>query len=119
MKIFQCEKLNIITIGFAIKLEMMIIREDLYPSLDDMDFNSKLTKYKDFTIINTLFKSKLGEEFMLIEDFWFWGYFSTKVEGKNRIIEFNEDKFYTAEFLKPTDENRKIITEFVKILKND
>jgi hypothetical protein len=79
----------------------------------------KLDQYRDFVLINKFFKEKLGNEFMLIEDLWFWGYFSTKGNGKNRIIEFNEDKFYTAEFLKPTIENRKRISEFIKILKNE
>jgi superfamily II DNA or RNA helicase len=59
---FQCKKLNTIIIGFVIKLEMMIIREDLYPSLDDMDFNSKLTKYKDFTIKGTIHSPKNVKE---------------------------------------------------------
>jgi hypothetical protein len=79
----------------------------------------KLDQSRDFMIINKFFKENLGNDFMLIEDLWFWGYFSTKGNGDNRIIEFNEDKFYTAEFLKPTRDNENKIKEFIKILKNE
>ncbi len=89
-----------------------ILNEILCP-----DKNEKLDQYKDFININNLFKEKLGHEFMLIEDLWFWGYFSTKGKGISRTIVFNDDKFFTAKFLKPTPENRKKIDEFIKLLK--
>ena len=75
-----------------------------------------LEQYKDFDLINDFFKSQLGDKFLLIEDFWFWGYFTTKGSGIERTFEFNDDKFYTANFLKPTDTNRKYFMDFLKIL---
>ena len=53
---------------------------------------------------------------LLIEDFWFWGYFTTKGSGGARTFEFNDDKFYTANFIKPTDKNRKYFMDFLQIL---
>jgi hypothetical protein len=75
-----------------------------------------LEQYKDFDLINDFFKSQLGDKFLLIEDFWFWGYFTTKGSGGARTFEFNDDKFYTANFIKPTDQNRKYFMDFLQIL---
>ncbi|MGB0886260.1 MAG: hypothetical protein ACPGR5_07525 [Chitinophagales bacterium] len=82
-----------------------------------LEGNESLDQYKDFDLINSFFKEKLGKDFILLEDLWFWGYFATKGSGKNRTIEFNEDKFYCAEFLKPTQENKELLLAFINILK--
>ncbi|MCX6219605.1 MAG: hypothetical protein NTZ69_01290 [Bacteroidia bacterium] len=108
---------NIDVMDLMIPIDNVIIR--ILNEIICINCNEQLDQYRDFAIINQFFKEKLGSKFMLIEDLWFWGYFSTKGNGNNRIIEFNEDKFYTAEFLKPTVENRNRISEFIKILKND
>ena len=78
--------------------------------------NYRLDQYRDFDLVNSFFKTKIGNKFILIEDLWFWGFFTTNGSGKDREIEFNEDKFYTSEFLKPTKENKALIMDFLKIL---
>ena len=35
----------------------------------------KINQYTDFETIKNSLKKILGNEFMLIEDLWFWGYF--------------------------------------------
>lgn len=79
----------------------------------------RLDQYKDFDLINSFFKTKIGDKFILIEDLWFWGFFSTKGSGIDRIIEFNEDKFYTSVFLKPTKRNKQYILEFLRIIEGE
>jgi len=112
-KIFREYDINVLELMIPVdNVIVRILNEILCP-----DKNEKLDQYKDFININNLFKEKLGPEFMLIEDLWFWGYFSTKGNGINRAIVFNNDKFFTAEFLKPTKENRKKMDEFIKLLK--
>ena len=62
MLIMSFEKLYRITISFVMKLEKIVIQEDIYPLLDDMDFNSKLTRYKDFNIKGKIYSPKNHEE---------------------------------------------------------
>ncbi len=88
-----------------------ILNKILFPSN-----SNQLDQYEDFKLINEFFKEKLNDRFMLIEDLWFWGYFSTMGNRKNRIIKFNMDKFYTTDFLIPSVSNMKKIEEFIKIL---
>jgi len=78
--------------------------------------NTILKADRDLLLINDFFKEKLGDKFIMIEDFWFWGYFITKGSGPNRSIEFNEDKFYTAEFLEPNERNRQKINAFLEFV---
>ena len=108
---------NIDALDLMIPLDNVIVR--ILNEIICVNTTEKLDQYKDFLTINKFFKEKLGDEFMLIEDLWFWGYFSTKGNRKNRTIEFNEDKFYTAEFLKPTIENKNKISEFTDLLKRE
>jgi hypothetical protein len=77
----------------------------------------KLDQYRDFILINDFFKEKLGDNFMIIEDLWFWGFFSTIGNIKDRKLEFNEDKFYTAKYLKPTKQHENTIKDFIRIVK--
>lgn len=55
----------------------------------------KLVETRDFNFINNFFKEKLQKNFMIIEDFWFWGYFNLIANNKNgdRIFKFNEEKY--------------------------
>lgn len=76
-----------------------------------------LKQYRDFDLINSFFKKKVGDRFMLLEDFWFWGYFTTKGKGNDRKFVFNEDKFYTSNFIQPNSENRELLMRFLSIIK--
>ena len=60
---------------------------------------------RHFKEVNEFARLELGKEYMLVEDLWFWGYFNTKVEeGKQEIhASVNEDKYYSADFIYPTD----------------
>jgi len=80
--------------------------------------NLLLDQYKDFDLINTFFKSVLPDKFLLIEDFWFWGYFTTKVIGIGRTFEFNHAKFESSDLINPDRENEAVIKDFLKIIKN-
>jgi hypothetical protein len=79
-------------------------------------------KRKDFEIINSFAKNILKEEFMLIEDLWFWGFFNTKTiknnNNKKRIFEFNEGKFYTDIYFYPSKNIKDKLREFENIIKN-
>lgn len=77
----------------------------------------QLDQNKDFLMINRFFKEELGNDFLLIEDLWFWGYFCTKGNGKDRQIEFNKDKFYSADFIEPKLEYVTLFHEFVNLVK--
>ena len=111
-KIFKNYKINKYQLIIPIDAVILIILNQI------LRINNKtgLDQKKDFKLINSFFKNKIGNKFILIEDLWFWGYFITKGNGKNRKIEFNEDKFYTAEFLKPTEENKKYINNFLNLI---
>ncbi len=110
-KKYQIDKTELI-----IPLDVVIVL--ILNKLLNLEKENVLNQYKDFDLINSFFKSKLGERFILIEDLWFWGFFTTKGSGTDRKIEFNDDKFYTAEFLKPTDQNKRYIIEFLRIIED-
>jgi hypothetical protein len=80
---------------------------------------NKLDQYKDFNSLNEEFKSLLKDRFMIIEDLWFWGYFSNVVSHGNRKLKFNTDKFYTSPFLIPNEKNKKLIEKFISFVKEE
>lgn len=111
-KIFKDYPNNHIDLIIPLDIVIVIILNKLLNLSDKL----ALDQTSDFDLINKFFKSKLGEKFILIEDFWFWGFFITKGKGKVREVEFNEDKFYTAEFIQPTQANKELILEFLEIV---
>lgn len=80
---------------------------------------NKLDQYKDFNSLNEEFKSRLKNSFMIIEDLWFGGYFSTVASQGNRKLKFNADKFYTSPFLIPNEKNKKLIEKFISFVKEE
>ncbi|MBF4257923.1 hypothetical protein EAY27_20120 [Vibrio anguillarum] len=79
-----------------------------------------LVSYKEkdyFNSINAHAKQEFSDQFMIIEDLWFWGYFSTKGSENNREIIFNEAKFYTDSYIYPNRQLENKINEFICLLK--
>jgi hypothetical protein len=77
----------------------------------------------NFSNINLKLKKQFTEkEIEVWDDLWFWGYFSQKVNGNERILEWNENKYWT---LKESDKKQATINqikrhseEFLKIIMN-
>jgi hypothetical protein len=71
-----------------------------------------------FDEINDIAKDELGDDFMWVEDLWFWGYFNTKViNGRQEVSDaINTDKYYSADFIYPNDNLWKKLDEFSVII---
>jgi len=105
-----------------------VTEDELYIPLDDVIsflltsiLNSDLIKRTDFYVINEFSKDILGDNFMLVEDLWYWGYFNTtyKEFNKNkkvRIFEYNDDKLYSDIYYFPTPEIKNKLKEFEKLI---
>jgi len=97
-----------------------IVISDILNRLLNIKFTSKfkIIPYKDFYIVNEFSKFVLDDEFMLLEDLWYWGYFNMRVE-KNayREVQFNEEKFYSTPFIYPNEDLIPVHKEFVKCIK--
>lgn len=70
-----------------------------------------------FNAINEHAKNEFGEKYMIIEDLWFWGYFSTKGSNNNREIIFNDAKFYTDTYFYPSTDFKNKVNKFICLLK--
>lgn len=59
--------------------------------------------YPHFVEINDIAYEELKDDFMLVEDLWFWGYFNTKVVGSKNMVSssVNAEKYYSADFIFP------------------
>ena len=79
---------------------------------------SPLDPGRDFDKINEFAYMVLGQDFMLIEDLWFWGYFNLKIiKGQEKPnVEFNEDKYFSANFIYPHTELESRLREFTKLI---
>jgi hypothetical protein len=64
----------------------------------------RIIPWSDFNAFNQFAKEIFKEDFMILEDFWYWGYFNTKKEDGIRVLCFNKAKFYCSSFNYP-DEN--------------
>ena len=79
---------------------------------------------RDFNLINEFSYNIMGEDYMVIEDLWFWGFFNTKsiklneTDRRERIIEFNSEKYYSADFIYPNKELENKLNEFNSIIIN-
>jgi hypothetical protein len=94
-----------------------------------------------FDAINDIAKDELGDDFMLVEDLWFWGYFNTRVVKRRQEVdkefdnnlssasavgrvvsrqefdkEINKAKYYSADFIYPNDNLWKKLGEFSQII---
>ena len=76
--------------------------------------NNRFIAESDFNFINTFFKEKLGRDYMLVEDLWFWGYFNLKVDKDTRKFEFNEPKYEIDNH----SYNNELIKEKIKEFQN-
>lgn len=53
-------------------------------------------KNPNFSKVNKLLKLNYsGEDFEVWDDLWFWGFISQKVVNKNRVLEWNENKYWS------------------------
>ena len=71
---------------------------------------------ENFTSVNEFVKIILGENAMIIEDLWFWGFFNTIGSKTDRQILFNEAKYYVDPVLGHSNSILKKIHEFREIL---
>ena len=63
----------------------------------------------NFKNVNAKLKSKYTEQDIEIwDDLWFWGFVTQNGSGNDRILEWNENKYWT---LKDSDKNDKMINE--------
>ncbi len=81
-------------------------------------WGTKLRPGAHFDEINDIAKNELGQDFMLVEDLWFWGYFNTKViDGRQEVDKvINEAKYYSANFIYPNIILREKLGEFSQII---
>ncbi len=64
-------------------------------------------------------RDELGDDYYILEDIWFWGFFGTRIRKDNyRIIEYNEVKYLTDRtfFPKQDDVFEREVKEFCKIV---
>lgn len=84
---------------------------------------NKLKADRDFNLINEFALKILKENFMIFEDLWFWGFFNTINKKENnktvRKIEFNKDKYYSSNFIYPSETLEKKFKEFKSIILNN
>jgi hypothetical protein len=71
---------------------------------------------RDFDFVNELATQIFGEDYMLLEDLWYWGYFTLHKNGKARTLTFNEAKFYTDLYFAPSADVRKRFEQFIKLI---
>ncbi|MEI7961107.1 MAG: hypothetical protein WCI04_02115 [archaeon] len=74
---------------------------------------------RDFDLVNEFAKKAYPENPLLIEDLWFWGYFNQTGAGHNRVIGFNEDKYYSDQCLFPQQELENKFKEFSKLVNKE
>lgn len=105
-----------------------ITENDLYIPLDvvitdllnrmlliSFDNKKKIKSSRDFKIIDEFSRKILLDDFMLIEDLWFWGFFNTQIEKEKngyRKVCFNEDKFYSLKYVFPNEMDKSKFTRF-------
>jgi len=69
----------------------------------------KLNSMRDFDLVNKFAHEISPKNHMVIEDFWFWGYFNL---GKKRNIEFNKEKYYSDLFNYPNEKLKEKLSDF-------
>ncbi len=84
-------------------------------------FNSedkkRIIPWYDFNAFNQFAKAYFKDEFMILEDLWYWGYFNSITKNKKRTLGFNKAKFYCSSFNYPDENligNHEIFVELVK-----
>lgn len=60
------------------------------------------------TINSFLHKEFRGDQIVVWDDLWFWGFFNQKVKGAKRLLEWNEAKYWA---LMETNKNAEVIQE--------
>lgn len=104
-----------------LRIPVDVVITDILNKAFNLEGKVALEPSRDFELINEFSKNILGERFMLIEELWFWGYFSLIKENKEinpRELKFNEDKFYSDMYMCPTQEIRDKIAEFIELVCN-
>lgn len=91
LKIFH--DLNLKKSNLKIPVDVVIC--EILNKVFDLDDHIFLEPNRDFDLINEWAKNNFKEDYYLIENLWFWGYFNTrKVKNeKFRKIEFNKGKY--------------------------
>jgi hypothetical protein len=77
-------------------------------------WGTNLSPSRHFDDINKIAKQELRENFMLVEDLWFWGYFNTKViDGRQAVdTDINKAKYYSANFIYPNEHLWNKLSDF-------
>ena len=104
-----------------LRIPVDIVITDILNKAFNMKDKVCLKPDDDFELINEFAKEILGDEFMLIEELWFWWYFSLIKKNKkdnSRKLEFNEGKFYSDMYMYPTQEIIDKIEEFIRLVCN-
>lgn len=108
--IFDSYNEKVVSKSLVIPVDVVI--RTIYDRLGLVNYDNK----GYFNLINEHAKQEFGEEFMIVEDLWFWGYFSTKGSENNREIVFNDAKFYTDSYIYPSSTLKDKVNEFIRLL---
>jgi hypothetical protein len=103
--------------------QTIISSDTLYLPVDEVIkhlFNEIEPHTWDFGGINSEIQEWSGEEILLWDDLWFWGFITQKVTNKQRFTEYNEAKLNTLQGIGLTeyDEIAKKANKFIEILKS-
>lgn len=83
-----------------------------------LDEEFRIDASKHFDIFNKWVRDNLEDDYYLLEDLWYWGYFFTKNNNENRNLEFNTAKYYTNAWFYPCSQEeiylKKKFDEFAK-----
>ena len=76
----------------------------------------------NFAEINTYIKYELpNTDFEIWDDLWFWGFITQKSSGGNRILEFNEAKYWNLldapKDQKTIDKTKLLANQFIDLIK--
>lgn len=121
-ELFYCQSINSNRIFKDLKpqdinkpIPLDVIIADLVNKM--LKLKNEINPSRDFLIFNDWAKGILLDDYYLLEDLWFWGYFGTKVEkGKGRIVDFNPAKYFTNPWFCPINDKHFIdkVNEFCK-----
>ena len=97
-----------------------VVIADLCSKLLGLKKHQRIKAGRDFYDFNKWACDILGQKYYLFEDLWFWGYFTTRVDGKNsRKIVLNDDKLKTNHWFYPKRDDVFIekLNEFCRLFK--
>lgn len=103
------------------QIPLDIVIADLCSKLLHLRKENKIDPSKHFDDFNIWARSTLNNDYFLFEDLWYWGYFTTTVDGeKERKVGVNDDKYTTNVWFYPEIENddfKKTLNKFCELFK--